>query len=182
MLYNHRYMCVGCLQTYGRPLQEAIRSCTLPGVPAQHAPHLRPTCCAMEPHRVTSCITPAAAGMAGLSCARHLHRAGVSFSLLEAADAVGGRVRTDAVEGFLLDRGFQIFLTSYAEARDALDYPALDLRPFYAGARRELPGAACVLRGRRLAGTLRCTACSNNTPGTLSLSELATDMQSSSGP
>ena len=47
---------------------------------------------------------------------------------------MGGRVRTDEVDGFLLDRGFQIFLTSYAEAQQALDYEALDLRPFYAGA------------------------------------------------
>jgi hypothetical protein len=37
-------------------------------------------------------------------------------------------------QGFLLDRGFQIFLTSYPEARAALDYEALSLRPFYAGA------------------------------------------------
>lgn len=72
--------------------------------------------------------------MAGLSCARHLHRAGVGFALLEAADGVGGRVRTDALGGFQLDRGFQIFLTSYPEARAALDYAALDLQPFYAGA------------------------------------------------
>lgn len=46
----------------------------------------------------------------------------------------GGRVRTDKVNGFLLDRGFQIFLTSYPEARAALDYDALQLKPFYAGA------------------------------------------------
>ena len=77
---------------------------------------------------------PLHAGMAGLSCARHLHRAGVSFCVLEAADGVGGRVRTDALGGFQLDRGFQIFLTSYPEARAALDYAALELRPFYAGA------------------------------------------------
>ncbi len=74
------------------------------------------------------------AGMAGLSCAHHLHKAGISFKILEASDGVGGRVRTDKVDGFLLDRGFQIFLTSYPEARAMLDYSALDLRPFYAGA------------------------------------------------
>ncbi|KAK9815902.1 hypothetical protein WJX72_011660 [[Myrmecia] bisecta] len=59
---------------------------------------------------------------------------GIPFTLLEASDAVGGRVRTDVVDGFLLDRGFQIFLTSYPEAKAALDYDALDLQPFYAGA------------------------------------------------
>lgn len=73
------------------------------------------------------------AGLAGLSCSLHLHRAGIPFSLLEAADGVGGRVRTDRVDGFLLDRGFQIFLTSYEEAKAVLDYSALDLKPFYAG-------------------------------------------------
>ncbi len=45
------------------------------------------------------------------------------------------RVRTDKVDGFLLDRGFQIFLTSYPEVQASLDYPALDLKPFYAGAK-----------------------------------------------
>lgn len=43
-------------------------------------------------------------------------------------------MRTDNVDGFLLDRGFQIFLTSYPEAQAMLDYPALNLQPFYSGA------------------------------------------------
>ena len=71
--------------------------------------------------------------MAGLACGLHLQKAGVNFTILEASDGVGGRVRTDVVDGFLLDRGFQIFLTSYQEAQAVLDYPALDLKPFYAG-------------------------------------------------
>jgi phytoene dehydrogenase-like protein len=74
------------------------------------------------------------AGLAGLACARHLARAGRRVQLLEASDAVGGRVRTDVVDGFQLDRGFQVLLTAYPEARAQLDYRALDLRPFYAGA------------------------------------------------
>ena len=45
-----------------------------------------------------------------------------------------GRVRTDELDGFKLDRGFQIFLTSYPEAEAALDYGSLQLQPFYAGA------------------------------------------------
>jgi hypothetical protein len=77
-----------------------------------------------------------AAGVAGLSCGAALAAAGVRVALLEASDGVGGRVRTDALDGFTLDRGFQIFLTSYPEAERALDYAALDLRPFYAGAPR----------------------------------------------
>lgn len=74
------------------------------------------------------------AGLAGLGAARRLQDAGVSFQILEASDAVGGRVRTDEVEGFLLDRGFQVLLTAYPEARNALDYAALDLKPFQSGA------------------------------------------------
>jgi protoporphyrinogen oxidase len=52
------------------------------------------------------------AGLAGLSCARRLSELGVSFALFESADRVGGRVATDAVDGFLLDRGFQVLLDS----------------------------------------------------------------------
>ena len=74
------------------------------------------------------------AGLAGLSCARQLAGRGVSVRVYEASDAVGGRIRTDREDGFLFDRGFQIFLTAYPEARRQLDYDALDLRPFDAGA------------------------------------------------
>ena len=64
------------------------------------------------------------AGLAGLACARHLADAGVSFQVIEASDGIGGRVRTDQVEGFLLDRGFQVLLTAYPEAQRTLDYHA----------------------------------------------------------
>ncbi len=80
------------------------------------------------------------AGMAGLACATWLHRAGRSVLLLEAADAVGGRVRTDVTpDGFRLDRGFQVLLTDYPEARRIFDYGALDLRAFRSGAVIRLP-------------------------------------------
>ena len=79
------------------------------------------------------------AGAAGLAAARSVAQAGGTPLLLEASDAVGGRVRTDVLPAsgggdWLLDRGFQIFLTSYQTAGELLDYSALDLRPFYAGA------------------------------------------------
>lgn len=74
------------------------------------------------------------AGLAGLACATHLHRANIPFRLYDAADAVGGRVRTDTVEGFTLDRGFQVLLTAYPECQALLDYDALDLNAFYDGA------------------------------------------------
>ncbi|MFC6221939.1 protoporphyrinogen/coproporphyrinogen oxidase [Hymenobacter artigasi] len=75
------------------------------------------------------------AGMAGLACATWLHRAGHAVLVLEAADAVGGRVRTDITpEGFRLDRGFQVMLTNYPEARRIFDYSALNLKSFRSGA------------------------------------------------
>ena len=77
-------------------------------------------------------------GLAGLNCARRLHAAGRSFCLLEAADRLGGRVKTNAVstpEGdYLVDRGFQVLLTAYPNAAEAFDYDALDLKCFYPGA------------------------------------------------
>jgi phytoene dehydrogenase-like protein len=74
------------------------------------------------------------AGLAGLACGRHLADVGVSFQIMEASDGIGGRVRTDEVEGFLLDRGFQVLLTAYPEAQRTLDYHALDLKKFAPGA------------------------------------------------
>ncbi len=61
------------------------------------------------------------AGMAGLSCARALQDRGIDYLVLEAADRVGGRIRTDILDGFRLDRGFQVLLTSYPEPRRQLD-------------------------------------------------------------
>ncbi|MGI9105588.1 MAG: NAD(P)/FAD-dependent oxidoreductase [Pyrinomonadaceae bacterium] len=74
------------------------------------------------------------AGLAGLGCARCLAESGVAFQLVEASERVGGRVRTDQVEEFLLDRGFQVFLTAYPEARRVFDNEQLSLQPFYSGA------------------------------------------------
>ena len=73
------------------------------------------------------------AGLAGLCCARELKAKGVSFQILEASDGIGGRVRTDEVDGFLLDRGFQVLLTGYPEARRCLDYSCLELKAFLPG-------------------------------------------------
>ena len=69
------------------------------------------------------------AGLAGLCCARELDAAGLDVLVLERGDAPGGRVRTDEVDGFLLDRGFQVFLTAYPEARRVLDYERLRSAP-----------------------------------------------------
>ena len=74
------------------------------------------------------------AGIAGLTCAKYLNDYGIESLVLEASDGVGGRIRTDEVEGFLLDRGFQILLTEYPEAKKLLDYNALHLKTFRSGA------------------------------------------------
>ena len=74
------------------------------------------------------------AGLAGLSCATKLAAQGKDVLILEATDRVGGRVRTDVVDGFVLDHGFQVLLTAYPACRELLDYKALQLRPFEPGA------------------------------------------------
>jgi phytoene dehydrogenase-like protein len=53
------------------------------------------------------------AGLSGLACAQRLAAAGLEVRVLEASDAVGGRVRTDVIDGFRCDRGFQLVNPSY---------------------------------------------------------------------
>ena len=80
-------------------------------------------------------------GLAGLACAIRLQERGMAPIVLEASDALGGRVRTDLVDGFRLDRGFQVFLDSYASAGSLLNLAELRLRRFK-------PGALVFLRGK----------------------------------
>jgi len=74
------------------------------------------------------------AGLSGLRCALKLYRSGVSFLLIEKTDSVGGRVKTDFLQGYKLDRGFQALFTAYPEAQSILDYHSLNLKEFYPGA------------------------------------------------
>jgi protoporphyrinogen oxidase len=78
--------------------------------------------------------------MAGLTCAVRLKQLGVDALVVDAAEAVGGKIRTDQHEGFLLDRGFQVLLTAYPETRRLLDYTSLNLVGFHSGALIETPG------------------------------------------
>jgi glycine/D-amino acid oxidase-like deaminating enzyme len=80
------------------------------------------------------------AGLAGLACAQQLTRRGLDVVVLESADAVGGRVRTDVINGFLCDRGFQLVNPSYPEVSRVLDVQALRLQA--------LPAAIVVATGR----------------------------------
>jgi len=75
------------------------------------------------------------AGVAGLVAAKHCEEAGHKPIVLEASDRPGGRVKTDHLQGFRLDHGFQVMLTGYEETRRYLDFDALDLRAFRNGAR-----------------------------------------------
>ena len=74
-------------------------------------------------------------GLAGLTAARKLHENNIEFTLLEASDRIGGKLKTDVVDGFLLDHGFQIFLNAYPEVKKWLDLDKLNLQAFSSGAR-----------------------------------------------
>ena len=74
------------------------------------------------------------AGLSGLAAARQIQQSGLSVVIVESSDAVCGRVRTDNVDGFLLDRGFQVLLTAYPELATQVDMEALDLQSFDPGA------------------------------------------------
>ncbi len=73
-------------------------------------------------------------GLTGLSCAYHLNKAGIDYRIYEKENEIGGRLRTESIDGFTIDRGFQVYLTAYPEGKKVLDYEALDLKTFDPGA------------------------------------------------
>ncbi|WP_224491123.1 NAD(P)/FAD-dependent oxidoreductase [Robertkochia flava] len=81
------------------------------------------------------------AGISGLIAALILERHGYQPVVIEATDRVGGRVKTDIVNGYQLDHGFQVLLTAYPAAQNYLDLEALELQRF-------LPGAAIFKDGK----------------------------------
>ena len=98
------------------------------------------------------------AGLAGLTCAAELVSAGHDVVVLEASDGVGGRIRSDVVDGFTIDRGFQVLNTAYPALRDIVG--RLDLRPLPRGVRirrggmlhdvpHPLSSPTAVIRGAR---------------------------------
>ncbi|MEU9138463.1 NAD(P)/FAD-dependent oxidoreductase [Streptomyces sp. NPDC048404] len=98
-------------------------------------------------------------GLAGLACARDLAGYGFGVRLLEASDGVGGRMRSDPHEGFVVDRGFQVFNTSYPQVRRRLALRELRLRPFTPGVLVHTEDGPLRFedptRGRRRPGDLR---------------------------
>ena len=108
----------------------------------------------------TAPVVVVGAGLAGLACAQWLSRAGVEVVVYEASDAVGGRVRTDLVDGFRCDRGFQLINPAYPVLDHVLDVAELDLRAFDAGVMASLGSERWILADPRrrptaLAETLR---------------------------
>lgn len=79
-------------------------------------------------------ITIIGAGISGLTAAVYLHQKGYKVQILEASDRAGGRIKTDLIDGFRLDRGFQVLLTEYPETKALLDYKKLNLKRFLPGA------------------------------------------------
>ena len=79
-------------------------------------------------------ITIIGAGISGLTAAVYLNQKGYKIQILEASDRAGGRIKTDILDGFRLDRGFQVLLTEYPETKKLLDYKKLNLKRFLPGA------------------------------------------------
>ena len=101
------------------------------------------------------------AGVAGLTCARTLHARGLDVRVLEAGPVVGGRVRSEQVDGFTLDRGFQVLNPAYPALREVADLDALRLQPFLPGvAVRRDDGLALLADPRRAPSRLRETLAS----------------------
>ena len=74
------------------------------------------------------------AGLAGLNCAKFLEKNdNIHIDLFEKTNTIGGRIKTDEIDGFLLDHGFQVFLSRYPEAKRTFDYKKLTLNPFLPG-------------------------------------------------
>ena len=67
------------------------------------------------------------AGISGLSCALELEKNGYQVQILEKENHPGGRVHSDIVDGYILNRGFQVLQTGYPETKRLLDYKKLEL-------------------------------------------------------
>lgn len=111
------------------------------------------------------------AGVAGLSAAHRLTSAGVTTAVLEAAPCVGGRMSTEKVDGFRLDRIGQLLSTAYPELSLTPGLGALALRPFAPGVllhsdgRRHRAGAPATAGGARGAlHAVRALASAPRTP------------------
>lgn len=94
------------------------------------------------------------AGMAGLVCATELESRGLQVRVLERADQVGGRIRTERIDGFRCDVGFQLLNPAYPQVKRLLDVPALGMQQFAAGVRVHRGEKTVVLADPRRAPRL----------------------------
>ncbi|MER7399198.1 NAD(P)/FAD-dependent oxidoreductase [Streptomyces sp. NPDC000151] len=108
----------------------------MPRSPASRTPSSQPA-----PPADTVDVVIIGGGVAGLAAAHHLTRAGATVAVLEAADRVGGRAVTEELDGFRLDRGSQLLVSSYPELSRTPALEDLTLRPFAPG--------ICLHNGRR---------------------------------
>jgi phytoene dehydrogenase-like protein len=81
------------------------------------------------------------AGLSGLTCATALQQSGLNVMVIEADERAGGRIKTDLVNGYRLDHGFQVYNTGYLDANRVFDLKALQLQEFYSGAIIRYKGA-----------------------------------------
>lgn len=94
----------------------------------------------MEKNRID--INIVGAGISGLIAALVLEKQGYAVSIYEKTDRAGGRVKTDMVDGFRMDHGFQVLLDAYPMVQKYLDFDSLKLRKF-------LPGAVIYKNGKK---------------------------------
>ena len=87
------------------------------------------------------------AGVSGLTAALHLESLGYAPKIYEASDSVGGRVKSDILNDYILDHGFQVLLTAYPMAQKYLDFDSLNLNYFK-------PGSFVFKKGQKYFGTL----------------------------
>ncbi|MFD1553231.1 FAD-dependent oxidoreductase [Putridiphycobacter roseus] len=93
-------------------------------------------------HKKAAKIHIVGAGISGLIAATVLETHGYHPIIIEGTASAGGRVKTDIVNGYSLDRGFQVLLTAYPAAQKYLDFQKLDLQYF-------LPGATIFENGKQ---------------------------------
>ena len=72
-------------------------------------------------------------GISGLRCAEILLESGIDVRIYEKSDRIGGRMKTDVVNGFLLDRGFHVMQTGYPHGKYEIDFKSLGAKAFNPG-------------------------------------------------
>jgi phytoene dehydrogenase-like protein len=72
-------------------------------------------------------------GISGLRCAEIVLDSGLDVKIYEKSERIGGRMKTDIVDGFLLDRGFHVMQTGYPHSISKIDFESLGSEAFSPG-------------------------------------------------